>query len=210
MEKTDLRIRRTQELLQEALLKLMQEKPFEEITVTELAETAKINRKTFYAHHGTKQELYDSMVIQILDELCDTMMYLKEEPTKELNAEVLEADAIAFVKVMEYYKEEIKILLNPRINYIWYRTLENVIISKRKGLMLRTDTKTEEGDVPFKLYLDMITSQMVIWIYWWLSLEDGCYTVEEGGHFICRLMNRSMANVFRYVKPPRVVHEKKK
>ena len=210
MEKTDLRIRRTQELLQEALLKLMQEKPFEEITVTELAETAKINRKTFYAHHGTKQELYDSMVIQILDELCDTMMYLKEEPTKELNAEVLEADAIAFVKVMEYYKEEIKILLNPRINYIWYRTLENVIISKRKGLMLRTDTKTEEGDVPFKLYLDMITSQMVIWIYWWLSLEDGCYTVEEGGRFICRLMNRSMANVFRYVKPPRVVHEKKK
>lgn len=202
-----MRIGRTQKLLQDAFLDLMREEPFEEITVTEIAEKAMINRKTFYAHYGTKQELYDSMAAHIIDELCETMMYLKDEPTKEVNAEVLEADAKAFVEVLEEYKEEFIILLNPRINYVWYPILENTIISKRKGLMLRTDAKVSEGDVPFKLYLDMITSQMVIWIYWWLSQED--YTVEEGARFICRLMNRSMANVFRYVKPPRVVHAKK-
>ena len=207
MERVDLRIGRTQKLLQDAFLALMQEEPFEDITVTEIAERAMINRKTFYAHYGTKQELYDAMVTNIIDELCETLMYLKgTAPTKELDAEVLEADARAFVEVMERYKAEFLLLLNPRINYIWFPILENTIISKRKGLMLRTDAKTEEGDVPFKLYLDMITSQMVIWIYWWLSQED--YTVEEGAKFICRLMNRSMANVFRYVKPPKVIHAK--
>ncbi|MBR5474158.1 MAG: TetR/AcrR family transcriptional regulator [Lachnospiraceae bacterium] len=208
VEKTDLRVGRTQKLLQDAFLELMQEVPFEDITVTEIAERAMINRKTFYAHYGTKQELYDAMVSHVIDELCETVMYLKETPpTKELDAEILEADAKAFVEVMERYKEEFLILLNPQINYVWFPILENAIITKRKGLMLRTDNKTEEGDVPFKLYLDMITSQMVIWIYWWLSQED--YTVDEGAQFLCRLMNRSMANVFRYVKPPKVIHSKK-
>lgn len=208
VEKTDLRVGRTQKLLQDAFLELMQEVPFEDITVTEIAERAMINRKTFYAHYGTKQELYDAMVSHVIDELCETVMYLKNTPpTKELDAEILEADAKAFVEVMERYKEEFLILLNPQINYVWFPILENAIITKRKGLMLRTDNKTEEGDVPFKLYLDMITSQMVIWIYWWLSQED--YTVDEGAQFLCRLMNRSMANVFRYVKPPKVIHSKK-
>lgn len=208
VEKTDLRVGRTQKLLQDAFLELMQEVPFEDITVTEIAERAMINRKTFYAHYGTKQELYDAMVSHVIDELCETVMYLKDTPpTKELDAEILEADAKAFVEVMERYKEEFLILLNPQINYVWFPILENAIITKRKGLMLRTDNKTEEGDVPFKLYLDMITSQMVIWIYWWLSQED--YTVDEGAQFLCRLMNRSMANVFRYVKPPKVIHSKK-
>lgn len=207
MEKIDLRIGRTQKLLQDAFLDLMREEPFEEITVTQIAEKAMINRKTFYAHYGTKQQLYDAMTFHIIDALCETMMYLKEEPTKELNADVLEADAKAFVEVLEQYRDEFLILLNPRINYVWYPILESVIVSKRKGLMLRINSEEgveREGEVPFKLYLDMITSQMVIWIYWWLSQED--YAVEDGAHFICRLMNRSMANVFRYVKPPKVIH----
>lgn len=209
MEKIDLRIGRTQKLLQDAFLDLMREEPFEEITVAQIAEKAMINRKTFYAHYGTKQQLYDAMALQIIDALCETMMYLKKEPTKELDADILEEDARAFIEVLEQYKEEFLILLNPRINYVWYPILENVIISKRKSLMLRIDTKEEKtGEVPFKLYLDMITSQMVIWIYWWLSQED--YSVEDGAHFICRLMTRSMANVLRYVKPPKVIHSKNK
>ncbi len=207
-KKADLRVGRTQKLLKEAFLKLMQSGDFEEITVTMIADTANVNRKTFYAHYGAKQELYDEMVSQILDELCETVMYLKEAPpTKELDARVLEEDAAAFIRVIEHYKKECMILLHSSRQDMWFPILENTILAKRRGLMLRPDHKIGDGDVPLKLYMDMITTQVVIWIYWWVSQEG--YTVEEGAQFLCRLMNRSMANVFRYVKPPKVIHSKK-
>ena len=50
MDKTDLRIVKTNKALYEALLLLMKEKTFEEIKISDLCQKALINRSTFYAH----------------------------------------------------------------------------------------------------------------------------------------------------------------
>ncbi len=59
-EKIDLRVQRTQKNLKNALISLIDEKKIKDITVTELAEKAEINRKTFYSHYPSIEELvYD-------------------------------------------------------------------------------------------------------------------------------------------------------
>jgi AcrR family transcriptional regulator len=60
-EVRDPRIRRTRQLLQEALRKLMQEKSFEEISVQDIAEVATVNRATFYDHYADKFALLEAM-----------------------------------------------------------------------------------------------------------------------------------------------------
>lgn len=45
------RVRLTKRLMKDALLELMEEKPFAKISVTELCERADVNRSTFYAHY---------------------------------------------------------------------------------------------------------------------------------------------------------------
>jgi AcrR family transcriptional regulator len=58
----DPRVRRTRQLLQQALLELMQEKRFASVTVQDIAERASVNRATFYAHFADKYDLLDFII----------------------------------------------------------------------------------------------------------------------------------------------------
>ena len=65
----DPRIRRTRQLLQEALGKLLEEKEFEKISVQDIAEAATVNRATFYDHYSDKFALLECMVASRFMEL---------------------------------------------------------------------------------------------------------------------------------------------
>jgi len=56
-KKTDARVRRTRDALGDALVALMQEKPFETITVQDVLDRAHVGRSTFYAHFVDKDDL---------------------------------------------------------------------------------------------------------------------------------------------------------
>lgn len=62
MDFTDLRILKTQERLQNALLELMREKELKAVTVKELCDRAGISRNAFYQHYRYKEDLYGQMV----------------------------------------------------------------------------------------------------------------------------------------------------
>lgn len=62
MNEADPRVQRTRKLLQEALVSLMAEKNFANITVQDIAERATLNRATFYAHFPDKFALMDHLV----------------------------------------------------------------------------------------------------------------------------------------------------
>ena len=48
--KTDARVRYTRRVIKESLLRLLEDRPVNRITVKEVCEAAQINRATFYAH----------------------------------------------------------------------------------------------------------------------------------------------------------------
>src|ERR1051326_3657931 len=56
-KKTDARVRRTRDALGDALVALMQEKPFETITVQDVLDRAQVSRSTFYLHYSDKDDL---------------------------------------------------------------------------------------------------------------------------------------------------------
>ena len=51
-----------------ALISLLKEKPFEYITVSEICETAGVNRSTFYLHYETISDLLDETIRYLLDD----------------------------------------------------------------------------------------------------------------------------------------------
>jgi AcrR family transcriptional regulator len=55
--KTDRRVVRTRDVLGDALVALMQEKPFESITVQHVLDRAGVSRSTFYEHYEDKNDL---------------------------------------------------------------------------------------------------------------------------------------------------------
>jgi AcrR family transcriptional regulator len=58
----DPRIRRTRQLLQQALGTLLEQKDFDKISVQDIADQATVNRATFYDHYTDKFSLLECMV----------------------------------------------------------------------------------------------------------------------------------------------------
>jgi len=60
-ETTDPRILRSRRMLMEALLRLLTQKEFEDISIQEIADEATLNRATFYLHYPDKNALLQAM-----------------------------------------------------------------------------------------------------------------------------------------------------
>src|ERR1700722_6999870 len=60
-ETTDPRIVRSRRMLMESLLRLLNRKEFEDISIQEIADEATLNRATFYLHYADKNALLQAM-----------------------------------------------------------------------------------------------------------------------------------------------------
>lgn len=60
---------RSKTLIRNALVSLMQEKPFEKITITDIVRRADINRGTFYAHFKDSREVLERIRSDALSEM---------------------------------------------------------------------------------------------------------------------------------------------
>ncbi|WP_424767855.1 TetR/AcrR family transcriptional regulator [Paenibacillus sp. sgz302251] len=69
MAELDRRIFKTQESLRKAVIGLMTEKNFDEITIQDIADRANVNRGTIYLHYQDKYDLVDKLVESHLSEL---------------------------------------------------------------------------------------------------------------------------------------------
>ena len=68
MENLDNRVRYTKMVLQQALLKILQTKHIDKVSIKELCQEAKVNRGTFYLHYATPNDLLMEIERQFIDE----------------------------------------------------------------------------------------------------------------------------------------------
>ena len=89
MNFTDLRILKTQERLQNALLELLGTKELKAITVKEICDRAGISRNAFYQHYGYKEDLYDQMVARATEKVRNSLTPIIPDASR------LERDTVA-------------------------------------------------------------------------------------------------------------------
>jgi AcrR family transcriptional regulator len=68
MAKTDRRVQRTRELLQKALIELINDHHYDDITIQDIVDRANVGRTTFYLHYNSKEELFSSCHGNIVSE----------------------------------------------------------------------------------------------------------------------------------------------
>ncbi|WCK55041.1 TetR/AcrR family transcriptional regulator [Aneurinibacillus sp. Ricciae_BoGa-3] len=69
MSKVDRRILKSQEAIKKALIELMSEKHFDNITIQDISEKANVNRGTIYLHYLDKYDLLDKLIEEHINEL---------------------------------------------------------------------------------------------------------------------------------------------
>lgn len=161
----NLRVRRTQKLLRDALIELIEERNFEALTIGELTERAMVSRAAFYRNY---QDKYD-LVEQIFEEAMSDLLNAVGELGREHPAEV-------WVKFFEHIAE--------------YDRLYRALLGKkgspwfvRKMRASLTDLIKESGHSPHKqtasdrhihlfsdeLVPDLVSTMFVEAITWWLE-----------------------------------------
>lgn len=93
--RTDARVRRTRDRLAEALMALIEEKPFDAITVQEVLDLAGVGRSTFYAHFESKDDLFRRDVEEFFAAVASQLWRKREAsdrvaPVREYFAHVAE------------------------------------------------------------------------------------------------------------------------
>lgn len=69
----DLRVKKTRSCIKNAFLQLRAKKPLERISVKELAETAEINKATFYLHYKDIYDLSEQLENDLFEEIFKSM-----------------------------------------------------------------------------------------------------------------------------------------
>jgi AcrR family transcriptional regulator len=92
-KKEDQRVRRTRDRLGDAMMELLVQKPFDDITVQDVLDGAGVSRSTFYAHYRDKNDLFLSDAEDFFESMATALSRHEDKservaPVQELFAHV--------------------------------------------------------------------------------------------------------------------------
>jgi AcrR family transcriptional regulator len=182
-KKEDPRVLRTRLRLREAMLSLLEEQEYSNITISDLTQTARLNRATFYLHYEGKEAL-------LIDALDWHFGQLTEEIDKKLEGKSILDNALSERMTFAYVAEHRKlyeVLLSPTGPGFAMQRMIDAIASfgeARVSAMLPEGTDIPEG---FVLTSQHVAGGLFALVRWWVQ-KGMPYSVEEMAelaHAIC-------------------------
>ena len=166
----DRRTIRTKKMIRNALSELIEEKGFNDISITDLTQRADINRGTFYLHYTDKYDLLEKVENEVIQEI--------QEQTKDIDSiNLLNIDALNeplpfMIKLFEYFKENsnfMKAILGPKGDPIFHSKIKKFIETNlfEKGLS-KTFNK-ENMLVPEEYFISYVLSAHLGVVQQWVE-----------------------------------------
>ena len=125
----DKRVMKTRKAIHSAMTMLLAKKPIEEITVTELADAAEINRKTFYNYY--------SSVYMVAEEMEDEIVERFEETLRKIDFDALLKDPVTtFNTLARIITSDLDFYENILTNRNQISFLQKIITSLKQRIRL--------------------------------------------------------------------------
>lgn len=172
-EKTaDRRVQRTRRLLHKALMSLILEKKYEDITVQEILDRADVGRSTFYLHFQDKDELLFSG-FQYLESFLESAQVTSTTPLGKSYERIIGFSLPMFEHAQEYRRVN-RALLGSNAEAVVRRRIHSVlagIVSREVKLELQS-RKRGNGPVSPELLSHFLVSTFVSVLTWWLNSKN--------------------------------------
>lgn len=164
-----------------ALLSLLDKKPFEYITISEICEKAEVNRSTFYLHYDNTSDLLKEAIAHVLDNFASYFPMDARSMTAQFATCDLEELRFVNEKYLHPYLSFIKenqrvfsaVLSQPMAfdtKAIFHRLFDNIF----KPILDRYQYPQDEQNYVMMFYLHGMTAIISEWV------KDGCRkSIEE-------------------------------
>ncbi len=168
----NLRLRRTQKLLREALIELIEERGFDALTVSEITERAMVSRAAFYRNYQDKYDLVEQIFEEARSALLNAVVEIGQEHPPQI--------WVRFFEHIAEYDHFYRALLGQK-GSPWF------VIKMRASLagLIKEHSATlpHVGDHPASNFLDefvpdLVSTMFVEAIAWWLE-RGRPYSPEE-------------------------------
>lgn len=171
----DLRVRRTDKFLWDALMALMTERAFESITVTDICARAMVHRTTFYKHYEDKYRLLDHGIQAELNALFAAVDGAVKKPSgKEAEVHTRTWLIAIFAHVLKQ-KNFYRLMLTGD-GFSTFSTLLRKSLAEHLAQQLHD--KGKQMSLPIALYAQLHAASLVSMIAWWLE-HDCPYSPAE-------------------------------
>ena len=167
MNFTDLRIMKTQEKLQNALLELLEQNELKAVTVKEICDKAGISRNAFYQHYGYKEDLYDQMVAQATEEIRNSLDPIIPN-SSQLDRDIMKKYAKKVIDGINRVKNLIYVMLKSDEG-IFLRQLTDLIFGQFLTNALSFYDIQDAEEV--RLYYEFLSAGVAAFIIKWV-LDD--------------------------------------
>lgn len=97
--KSDAQVKRTRKWIVDALLKLMDKYDYNNITISQIAQYAEIDRRTYYRHFSSKEDILSSYIRNIAKEYESFILDLQSFDTKSI--------AISFFSICQQHEKDL-------------------------------------------------------------------------------------------------------
>lgn len=170
---TDLRVVRTKQAIQDALVELIEEKGFEAVTVKDITTRARINRGTFYAHY---QDKYDLMV-KCEEETLAQLSKLVKKTVPSVTAEIRQSPpqlaiyplVVAIFGFLNEHSRFMKAALGPKGDMTFHTRFKDFFRETMLGNRPDVLINEEECLVPAKYFATYVGSAHIGVIQQWLE-----------------------------------------
>lgn len=166
-EKKDRRTRKTRQILRDALLKLLKQKRYEDISVQDIIAQADVARSTFYVHYVDKDDLLTGRHGIFAENLGEQMLAHAGESASAFSSRT-------WFYHIQAQGDILKVLAKDSAMELAMKTLRGIIHdSIQEGMQAHKD-----ASMPLSLLVDYLTDTLMTLIKWWF--KDGMkYTPEQ-------------------------------
>jgi AcrR family transcriptional regulator len=172
----DRRVRRTRELLRNALTSLIVEKGYEHVTVQDICDRADVGRSTFYAHFRDKEELLLSGFDDLREELRQAFAD-HERQTASRNAKPGSWAALVVIEQIANDRA-VSSMLGSRASAVARAQLRTILSELLHDHLRVQLDPTASTRVPIDVAIAHSVASLLGLIDWWLD-HDRPYSPEQ-------------------------------
>lgn len=181
----DLRVRKVYDALTQALIDLLEEKDFSQITVKELCNKARTRTATFYNHFSDKYEFFSFVVQEKREELIKNAI---TDDTPDHPEEVY----LGFIRAVLAYVEEHKNMARHISNDLLLSAIMGTItpevkeqLTRHFGLDFFGSNQEQDNEIALQMFIGALSQC----IWWWLQNNENVSKESIINHFRILLRN---------------------
>ena len=162
--------RKTKQLIQVSFMQILEEKPFDSITIGDITKKVKINRGTFYLHFTDKYDLLERIEQQLFADLGNHIDALQSgystSTTLEKEQEQLAASLFSSI---ETQSPILKIFLSDHGRAGFHLRFRDAFSKKVRSNLERNESFNVNLKVPMEYFLAFITSAFLGLMEQWIQ-----------------------------------------